>query len=240
MDWLLLLPDAHKARELSLYIEGQREDFRALIMKDFTHAQSFLFKPTMKGLIFSDLLPSTDGNDILQALYQRPPLVVPRLVLITHGLSAPVYQTDAVFSADMPPFALAQALPSVLTQTPVLSQRVLSSVQDKVRNMLLDLGMSPTLKGFSYGVELTALAAVQPELISRLTHDMYPAIAQDHHVSPASIERCLRHAIESTWSRGNLADLFRLFGHSIDPEKGKPTNREFIAMLCEHVTRQID
>jgi two-component system response regulator (stage 0 sporulation protein A) len=49
------------------------------------------------------------------------------------------------------------------------------------------------------------------------------------------VERCIRHAIESTWSRGDMAALERLFGLSIDPDRGKPTNREFLAMIAQHL-----
>ena len=47
------------------------------------------------------------------------------------------------------------------------------------------------------------------------------------------MERSLRLCVESVWTSGQLRSLERFFGHSVDPERGKPTNREFIAMLEE-------
>ena len=36
--------------------------------------------------------------------------------------------------------------------------------------------------------------------------------------------------------RGSIGALDRFFGSSVDPEKGKPTNREFLCRIREHIT----
>ena len=65
---------------------------------------------------------------------------------------------------------------------------------------------------------------------------LYPLIARRHGLTPAAVERSLRLCIEATWTRGDLAAIDRFFGSSVDPDRGKPTNREFICRVQERVT----
>ena len=83
---------------------------------------------------------------------------------------------------------------------------------------------------------MVALTAVHPPLLTDLTHALYPLIARRHGKKPAAVERSLRLCIESTWMRGDLTGLERFFGCSVDPDKGKPTNREFLCRVQERVT----
>ena len=48
----------------------------------------------------------------------------------------------------------------------------------------------------------------------------------------------MRTAVESTWLHGNLEAIQQLFGFSVDADRGKPTNAEFLSMLAEHVRRE--
>jgi two-component system response regulator (stage 0 sporulation protein A) len=41
--------------------------------------------------------------------------------------------------------------------------------------------------------------------------------------------------VEVTWTRGDVDVLNRYFGNTISPDKGKPTNGEFIARLSNIV-----
>jgi two-component system response regulator (stage 0 sporulation protein A) len=45
------------------------------------------------------------------------------------------------------------------------------------------------------------------------------------------VERAIRHAIEVAWTRGQLETIENIFGYTINANKGKPTNSEFIAMI---------
>ena len=86
--------------------------------------------------------------------------------------------------------------------------------------------------------QLTCLAmiTVHPPLMEDLRGRLYPLTARRHGMTPAAVERSLRLAIESTWSGASLGALERFFGHSVDPERGKPTNREFLCRVQERLT----
>ena len=43
----------------------------------------------------------------------------------------------------------------------------------------------------------------------------------------------IRHAIEACWLRGSMEVMDEIFGNSVDINKGKPTNSEFIFTLVE-------
>lgn len=77
---------------------------------------------------------------------------------------------------------------------------------------------------------------VHPPLLTDVTHGLYPLMARRAQLTPCAVERRLRLAIESTWNRGDYDAIARFFGQSVDPERGKPTNREFLCQLQERLT----
>ena len=60
-------------------------------------------------------------------------------------------------------------------------------------------------------------------------------IAEKYDTTPSRVERAIRHAIELAWDRGNTDMISRYFGYTINLEKGKPTNSEFIAMVADRL-----
>ena len=84
--------------------------------------------------------------------------------------------------------------------------------------------------------EMAALTVVHPPLLTDVTHGLYPLMAHRAQLTPCAVERRLRLAIESTWNRGDYDAIARFFGQSVDPERGKPTNREFLCQLQERLT----
>ena len=49
------------------------------------------------------------------------------------------------------------------------------------------------------------------------------------------VKREIRHAIEVSWSRGDYQLMDKYFGNSIDYDKSKPTNAEFIITLTDRL-----
>ncbi|MBQ8555816.1 MAG: sporulation initiation factor Spo0A C-terminal domain-containing protein [Clostridia bacterium] len=104
------------------------------------------------------------------------------------------------------------------------------------RGLLHALAISPRLRAMQFLPDMAALTALHPPLLTDLQHRLYPLVARRHGLTAGAVERSLRLCVESTWSRGRLSALERFFGHSVDPEKGKPTNREFLCRIQERVT----
>jgi CheY-like chemotaxis protein len=64
---------------------------------------------------------------------------------------------------------------------------------------------------------------------------VYRPIAERMGCTPASVERNIRYAIECAWTSGDLNAIEARFGYTIQAEKGKPTNRAFLAQIAEYI-----
>jgi len=70
-------------------------------------------------------------------------------------------------------------------------------------------------------------------LMGAVTKELYPMIADKYNTTASRVERAIRHAIELAWDRGNVDLMNKYFGYTINIERGKPTNSEFIAMVAD-------
>lgn len=104
------------------------------------------------------------------------------------------------------------------------------------QGLLHALGVRRGLGAWRFLPEMAALTAVHPPLLMDLQHRLYPMAAAQCGMTAPAVERSLRLCVESTWSRGSLEALERFFGSSVDPERGKPTNREFLCRVQERLT----
>ena len=77
------------------------------------------------------------------------------------------------------------------------------------------------------------MAVNDPEIINNITKKLYPQIGEKYQTSASKVERAIRHAIEVAWDRGDIDVLNSYFGYTIQNERGKPTNSEFIAMITD-------
>lgn len=71
-------------------------------------------------------------------------------------------------------------------------------------------------------------------LLSGITKDLYPKIAEKYDTTPSRVERPSAMP-ELAWGRGNIDLMTEYFGYTINLEKGKPTNSEFIAMVSDRI-----
>ena len=77
------------------------------------------------------------------------------------------------------------------------------------------------------------------ELLNYITKQLYPTIAKKYQTTSSRVERAIRHSIEVAWSRGKAEVVDDIFGYTIDNNKGKPTNSEFIAMVADRIRLQM-
>lgn len=103
------------------------------------------------------------------------------------------------------------------------------------RGLLKALSVPQGLGAWRFLPDMTALAALHPALLDDLRRRMYPLVARRHGITSAAAERSLRLCVEAAWSRGRLEALERFFGQSVDPERGKPTNREFLRRVSQQL-----
>ena len=81
--------------------------------------------------------------------------------------------------------------------------------------------------------EAIILSIKNSEIINSVTKLLYPTVAKNHGTTSSRVERAIRHAIEVAWDRGDIDVLNSYFGYTIQNDRGKPTNSEFIAMISD-------
>ena len=107
------------------------------------------------------------------------------------------------------------------------------SLDVEVTNIIHQIGVPAHIKGYLYLREAILMVIRDVDLLGAVTKELYPLIADKYNTTPSRVERAIRHAIEVAWSRGNVDVVNSLFGYTIDVNRGKPTNSEFIAMIAD-------
>ena len=112
------------------------------------------------------------------------------------------------------------------------------SVRDKdlkqaITSLLHSLGIPSHIKGYLYIRDSIDLMYNNPSMIGAITKELYPEIAEKYDTTSSRVERAIRHAIEVSWNRGDYDVMESLFGNSVDYDRAKPTNSEFIATLAD-------
>lgn len=108
-----------------------------------------------------------------------------------------------------------------------------SNLQVSITKMLHELGIPSHIKGYGYIREAVSIIFENPEVIGGITKELYPALAKKFNTTVSRVERAIRHAIEVSWNRGNLDFMEELFGFSVDIDRAKPTNSEFIVTIAD-------
>ncbi len=108
-----------------------------------------------------------------------------------------------------------------------------------IRQILLELGSPDHLLGHPYVIQGVLLVLHDQMYINNITFGLYPQLAARFNTTAARVERAIRHLVEVTWNRGDVDVLNRYFGNTVSPEKGKPTNGEFIARLSNVVRQRL-
>lgn len=106
-------------------------------------------------------------------------------------------------------------------------------VKMNLTKLLHELGMPSHIKGYEYIREAIILLYDNPNIIGGITKELYPEIANKFNTSVSRVERAIRHAIEVSWNRGDLEIMEEVFGHSVDYDRAKPTNSEFIVTVAD-------
>ena len=108
-----------------------------------------------------------------------------------------------------------------------------SNLRVSVSKILHELGIPSHIKGYQYIREAISLVYEKPELIGGITKELYPLVGKTFNTSTSRVERAIRHAIEVSWNRGDWDLMEEIFGHSVDIDRAKPTNSEFIVTIAD-------
>ncbi len=111
-------------------------------------------------------------------------------------------------------------------------------IETQVTKVIHQIGVPAHIKGYQYLRTAIMLTIEDSDIINSVTKILYPSVAKKYSTTSSRVERAIRHAIEVAWDRGDVETLNSYFGYTIQNNRGKPTNSEFIAMIADNLRLQ--
>ena len=201
--------------------------------------KTILEKEKEYDIILLDLvMPKKDGIYVLEELNKRN---ISKNIIVETSYNAP----DTIRKASeygvnyyiLKPYDLCDIEQRILDVFEVVNNKSMNlyhnNLQISITKMLHELGMPSHIKGYQYIREGITMVYDNPEIVGGITKELYPDIATKFDTTVSRVERAIRHAIEVSWNRGNWDFMEEVFGHSVDIDKAKPTNSEFIVTIAD-------
>jgi two-component system response regulator (stage 0 sporulation protein A) len=240
---------------LRTYVEGQPDLRLSGVAHNGTEVLDAISSELPDIIILDIIMPHLDGIGVLEKLNRTVLPRRPKIIMLTAFGQENITQKVLEMGADyyvLKPFSLdvlgtrirqlAGVSPAPIT-APILEHPVhggvaylpirQNSLDSDVTNVIQEIGIPAHIKGYRYLREAITMVVKRVELLGCVTKELYPAIARNNQTTSSRVERAIRHAIEVAWVRGNAQVLAGLFGHTVNRERGKPTNSEFIAMVAD-------
>jgi two-component system response regulator (stage 0 sporulation protein A) len=108
-----------------------------------------------------------------------------------------------------------------------------------IKQTLLTLGVRATSMGYIYLVDVISIIVDDPHAIRGICRGAYTTIADKYNVKYANVERCIRYAIEESYTTAPLDAIERIFGNSVPTNKDHPAARHYIAAVADLVRSEI-
>lgn len=192
-------------------------------------------------LILLDLImPKKDGISVLEEIKNIQNL--PKIIVLTSYNTPEIIRKVASFGVNyfmLKPFELPELERKILECCDGIKKGnktidlYHNNLQIAITNVLHELGVPSHIKGYSYIREGIMEVFLDPSVIGGITKELYPKIADEFNTTVSRVERAIRHAIEVSWNRGNWDLMQEIFGYSVDIDKAKPTNSEFIVTVAD-------
>lgn len=224
----------HKKIEVSLTCSDGEEGLAAIIGKASEY-----------DIILLDLvMPNKDGMYVLGELNK---MGIEKNIIVETSYNEPkVIRKVSEYGVNyyiLKPFDLVDLENRILDIFDSVNNKMInvyhSNLQISITKMLHELGMPSHIKGYQYIREGIYMIYNDPNIIGGITKELYPELASKFDTTVSRVERAIRHAIEVSWNRGNWDYMEEIFGHSVDIDKAKPTNSEFIVTVADKLRLEI-
>jgi len=192
-------------------------------------------------VILLDLvMPKKDGVEVLEYLYKNG--IDKKVIVLTSYNTQDMISKVASLGASyfmLKPFELNDLENKIYSLSRKMNEKgefidlFHNNLQISITKTLHELGVPSHIKGYQYIREGITLVYKRPDIVGGITKELYPEIAKKFNSTVSRVERAIRHAIEVSWNRGNWDLMEEIFGHSVDIDKAKPTNSEFIVTIAD-------
>ena len=191
-------------------------------------------------IILDLIMPKKDGMYVLEEMRKRG--IHKKVIVATSYNASEVIREVSEYGVNyfiLKPFELSDLEKRILeaSKKKQVDQKNIdfyhNNLQISITKILHELGIPSHIKGYQYIREGIGIIFERPETIGGITKELYPELASKFDTTVSRVERAIRHAIEVSWNRGNWSLMEEIFGHSVDIDKAKPTNSEFIVTIAD-------
>ena len=196
-------------------------------------------------IILLDLvMPLKDGIYVLKKIRENN---INKKVIVETSYNSPeiireVSELGATYFI-LKPYNLEDLEERILTLSNVKQENIINlkvpDLQMLITKLLHNLGVPSHIKGYQYIREGVQLIYENPDITNAITKELYPELARKFGTTASRVERAIRHAIEVSWNRGNWNLMEEIFGCSVDIDKAKPTNSEFIVTIADKLRLEV-
>ena len=191
-------------------------------------------------LIIMDLImPELDGITILEEMKERN--IKKHVIILTSYKKEYTVKAVSEYNIDyymLKPFnmeSLEKRILEIMNFKELKTSDRENELRVKISEMLHNLGVPSHIKGYQYIRDGILMMYKEPAMLKGITKEIYPELATRYQTTSSRVERAIRHAIEVSWTRGDYRLMEKYFGNSLDYEKSKPTNAEFIVTLTDRL-----
>jgi len=255
----VLIIDDNKefVRLLSMYINTQEDMEVVATALDGQNSINLIKEYEPDIMLLDIIMPEKDGLAVLEDMVKEKGLSRPTIIMMSAIGQEKITQKAIALGATyyvVKPFdmeTLVERLRDLIKNElsynntdnqmcyskTTINSSVNSSAPIEVRttNMIHDVGVPAHIKGYQYIREAILMAVENEDVINAITKTLYPTLAKKFSTTPSRVERAIRHAIEVAWNRGQIEIHEKIFGYTVNSNKGKPTNSEFIAMIADRL-----
>ena len=128
------------------------------------------------------------------------------------------------------------ATPSVDISSPAAIDGLVTDIID---DLFKELGCPTNRCGYDQAAYAIKLVVSDDTYLRYISKRLYHDVAKKFQSTPSRIERNIRHLVEVAFYRNDPKDTYRIFGNSVDPNRGKLMNSEFIAACARIVKRRM-
>ena len=192
-------------------------------------------------------MPSADVISVMQSVKSKYPFKPAFFVMA--GFDNPRLEKETMSAGAtyyfIKPFVIERLIERIVQYSGYTSSSTLSRSRGKkisetelelmVTEIIHKIGIPAHIKGYNYLREAILISIRDSEMINSVTKLLYPTIAKNFETTSSRVERAIRRAIEVAWDRGDIEVLQAYFGYTVQNQRGKPTNSEFIAMISDNL-----
>ena len=195
------------------------------------------YKNNIDVILMDTILPSLDGLGILKFLKKEN--ITSKVIIYSNFNNESLVKSLSQYDIS---FFLYKNIDKKILEERIIDSTILvnqnkepnnSNLTQGLSKLLHDLGMPSHIKGYQYIRDSIELMYNNPDTLGGITKEVYPYIAEKYNTTSSRVERAIRHAIEVSWARGDYDLMEEIFGHSVDFDRAKPTNSEFLATITD-------